>query len=105
MAICKDEACIFSSEFKDRGDELPCGAFCDLLSVTAAAGEEDQVRASIDEAYRLFGAVVQHLHQVDWKICLRTEPHDQSGRLGSAFRTLKHHGVTRSERRHDGNHR
>ena len=64
MAVRKDEACILSPELKDGWDEVLCGVFCNLLPVTAAAGEEDEVRASIDEGCGLFGTVMQHLHQV-----------------------------------------
>ena len=67
MAVRKDEACILSPELKDGGDEVLCGALCYLLPVTAAAGEEDEVRASIDEGCGLFGTVIQHLHQIGWE--------------------------------------
>ena len=68
----------FPPSSRTSGNEVLCGAFCDLLTVTAAAGEEDEVRASIDEGSGLFGTVMQHLHQIGWKIRLCAETRDQS---------------------------
>ena len=105
MTVRKDEARILSAKLKNRGNEMLCGAFCNLLSVAAAAGKEDQVRASIDEGCGLFGTVMQHLHQVEWKIRLCAERGDQSGCFRSVLGTLEHHCIACSERGDERDHR
>src|ERR1700760_3843279 len=105
MAIRKDEACILTSEFKNRGDEILCGTLCYLLPVTAAPCEKDEVRATVNEGGRLFGTLMQHLHKVDWKIRVRAEPCDQSCCFGSVLGTLDDHCIARSERSDERNYR
>ena len=77
---------------------------CDLLAVSAAAGEEDEVGTGVDEGGGLFGTVVQHLHQITRQICLRAEPRDESGCFGRALGTLEHHRVAGDERGDERNH-
>ena len=82
VAVGKDEARVLPPELKNRWDKVLRGVFCDLLAVTAAAGEEYKVRAGFDEGRRLFGIVVQHLHQIARQACLRADRRDEISRFG-----------------------
>ena len=98
IAVSKDDARVFAAKLEDRRDQVLRRTLGDLLTVSAAAGEEDEVRTGVDEGGGLFGTVVQHLHQITRQICLRADPRDESGCFRRPLGTLENHRISGDER-------
>src|ERR1700744_5846838 len=97
VTVREDKARVFPAKFEDHGDEMFGSALCDLLAMSAAARKEDDIRRGVDEGGRLFGSVVQHLHQIARKIGVCAEPRYENGCFARELRTFEHHAVAGDE--------
>ena len=76
VTIGKDEGRIFAAEFKDGRNQVFCGTLSNELTMTAAAGEEDDVWSCIDQCCGIVGIVMQHLHEIGWQCRFRAKLRD-----------------------------
>src|SRR5437763_8953610 len=58
VTVGEDEAGVLSSKLHDGWDKVSCRTLCDLPPVAAAAREEYDVRAGVDERRGFFGAIM-----------------------------------------------